>query len=44
LCFRGKISDLIEYLLKRYEKIVIQEASYGKYGLGAMEVYIKKKN
>ncbi|WP_262887783.1 hypothetical protein [Flavobacterium bernardetii] len=43
MCFRGKISDLIDYLLKRYENKVIQEASYGKYRLGAMKVYIKQK-
>ena len=39
----GVLKSELEYLLKRYENIVIQEASYGKYGLGAMEVYIKQK-
>lgn len=38
----GVLKSELEYLLKRYENIVIQEASYGKYGLGAMEVYIKQ--
>lgn len=38
----GVLKSELEYLLKRYENIVIQEASYGKYGLGAMEIYIKQ--
>lgn len=38
----GVLKSELQYLLKRYENIVIQEASYGKYGLGAMEVYIKQ--
>ena len=38
----GVLKSELEYLLRRYENIVIQEANYGKYGLGAMEVYIKQ--
>lgn len=38
----GVLKSELEYLLKRYENIVIQEAKYSKYGLGAMEIYIKQ--
>jgi hypothetical protein len=38
----GVLKSELEYLLRRYENIVIQEANYGKYGLGAMEIYIKQ--
>lgn len=39
----GVLKSELEYLLKRYENISIQEGSYSKYGLGATEVYIKQK-
>lgn len=38
----GVLKSELEYLLKRYENIVIQEAKYSRYGLGAMEIYIKQ--
>lgn len=38
----GVLKSELEYLLKRYDNLSIQEASYQKYGLGAMEIYIKQ--
>lgn len=38
----GVLKSELTYLVKRYENIVIQEADYSKYGLGAMELYIKQ--
>jgi len=38
----GVLKSELEYLVKRYENITIQEANYNKYGLGAMELYIKQ--
>lgn len=38
----GVLKSELEYLLKRYENIVIQEAKYSRYGLGAMDIYIKQ--
>lgn len=38
----GVLKTELEYLLRRYENVNIQEASYTKYGLGAMEIYIKQ--
>lgn len=38
----GVLKSELEYMIKRYENITIQEANYNKYGLGAMELYIKQ--
>ena len=38
----GVLKSEIEYLLKRYDNLVVQEANYSRYGLGAMEIYIKQ--
>lgn len=39
----GILKTELEYLLKRYENIRIQEGNYQKYGQGATEVYFLQK-
>ena len=39
----GVLKSELEFLLKRYENITVQEANYQKYGQGAMEVYFLQK-
>lgn len=39
----GVLKSELEFLLKRYENISVQEANYQKYGQGAMEVYFLQK-
>lgn len=38
----GVLKSELEFLLNRYDNISIQEANYNRYGLGAMEIYIKQ--
>ncbi|WP_130736281.1 Smr/MutS family protein [Flavobacterium sp. J27] len=38
----GVLKSELEFLLRRYEQITFQEASFQKYGFGATEVYIKQ--
>ncbi len=38
----GVLKSEINFMLKRYENIIIQEANYSKYGQGATEIYIKQ--
>jgi dsDNA-specific endonuclease/ATPase MutS2 len=38
----GVLKTELEYLIKRYGNLSYQEANYGKYGMGATEIYIKQ--
>jgi dsDNA-specific endonuclease/ATPase MutS2 len=39
----GVLKSELDFLLRRYENITVQEANYQKYGQGAMEVYFLQK-
>lgn len=39
----GVLKSELEFLLRKYENISVQEANYQKYGQGAMEVYFLQK-
>ncbi|MGV3459470.1 MAG: Smr/MutS family protein [Flavobacterium sp.] len=38
----GVLKAELEFLFGRYDNVVVSEADYQKYGLGAMQVYIKQ--
>jgi len=38
----GVLKAELDFMLKRYESILFQEANYQKYGIGATEIYFKK--
>lgn len=40
----GVLKAELEFLFGRYDNIVVSEADYQKYGLGAMQVYIKQNH
>lgn len=40
----GVLKAELDFLLKRYNDVSFQEASFQKYGFGATEVYINQKN
>ena len=39
----GVLKSELDFLLRKYENITVQEANYQKYGQGAMEVYFLQK-
>lgn len=39
----GVLKSELDFMLKRYEQILFQDANYQKYGLGATEVIFKQK-
>ncbi|WP_308225043.1 Smr/MutS family protein [Flavobacterium sp. J372] len=38
----GVLKAELEFLFGRYDNIIVSEADYQKYGLGALQVYIKQ--
>jgi hypothetical protein len=38
----GILRTELEYLFGRYPEVIFEDANYQKYGLGAMQIYIKQ--
>lgn len=38
----GVLKSELEFMLRRYENVTISEGNFSKYGMGAMEIYIKQ--